>query len=89
MEGPEEFNVALRAQLNHHENLVSFLPALWLAAVATKNDKIVGGAGLAWVAARAMFSFGYTSGTFEHNTALLCNVISYIYSIMLIVLCNK
>ena len=62
MDGPEEFNIAVRNQLNHHENLVSFLPALWIAALSSKQDKYVGAAGLTWVAARALFAYGYASG---------------------------
>lgn len=55
-----EFRKVLRTHENHGENLHIFLPALWIATLASKSDTYIGGAGIAWVAARAAYAWGYS-----------------------------
>src|SRR5512139_3147637 len=56
--GAPEFERAFRIQQNTLEQLVLFLPALWLFA-AFVSDAWAGGVGLAWVAGRIVYALGY------------------------------
>ncbi len=56
--GPVEFECAYRVQMNTLENVVIFLPALWLAALYF-NPRIAAAVGAVWVVARIWYAFAY------------------------------
>ncbi|GHF10705.1 glutathione S-transferase [Kordiimonas sediminis] len=56
--GPDAFNNAFRVQQNTVEQLVLFLPALWLFAVMV-DDMYAGIAGGIWVVGRLMYAVTY------------------------------
>lgn len=58
MDGPPEFLSILRVQANTTEQLVLFLPALWLCALF-QGDRIAAALGAAWVVGRIVYAIGY------------------------------
>ncbi len=56
--GPPEFERAVRVQQNTLEQVVVFLPALWLAALLD-NSAIACLLGFFWVAGRIAYAVGY------------------------------
>jgi hypothetical protein len=56
--GPEGFNRVFRVHMNTLENMVLFLPLLWLFA-ASWGDAWGGIFGGAWVAGRLLYAWGY------------------------------
>ena len=56
--GPPEFLRVLRVQMNTVEQLVFFIPALWLCAYWW-NDKMAAAGGLVWLIGRVMYAIGY------------------------------
>jgi len=56
--GPEPFECALRVQQNTLEQLVFFLPCLWLAALLD-NPSIAALLGFFWVGGRVAYGVGY------------------------------
>jgi glutathione S-transferase len=58
VDGPPEFLRALRVQINTVEQLIFFLPALWLCAYWW-NDKIAAIGGVIWIVGRVMYAIGY------------------------------
>ena len=56
--GPEPFERALRVQQNTLEQLVFFLPALWLAALLD-NPAVASALGFIWVGGRIAYAVGY------------------------------
>lgn len=57
-QGPEEFMRVFRAHANSVEFLVLFLPLLWMAALATR-DEIAAIIGVFWPISRIMYALGY------------------------------
>lgn len=57
--GPPEFLCALRVQLNTLEQMVIFLPLLWMAALC--SDTVAAGIGIFWPLSRLAFAVGYRS----------------------------
>jgi glutathione S-transferase len=57
--GDPEFERHFRVQANTLENLVVFLPALWLFALFANNDLIAAGLGLVWLVGRVLYMLGY------------------------------
>jgi len=57
-DGPVEFLIALRVQANTVEQLVLFLPLLWLCNVYM-GDFIAAGLGAVWVVGRLIYAIGY------------------------------
>lgn len=57
-EGPEEFMRRYRTHMNTLEQLVLFLPALWIFALYV-SPKWAGALGMVWVLARAHYAYGY------------------------------
>ncbi|MEX1318082.1 MAG: MAPEG family protein [Synechococcaceae cyanobacterium] len=57
-DGPEPFQRALRVQQNTLEQLVFFLPALWLAALFA-SERWASLLGFIWVGARVAYAAGY------------------------------
>ena len=60
--GPEGFERAVRVQMNTLENVVLFLPALWLAAIYS-SPRIAALVGAVWIVARVWYAFGYARET--------------------------
>lgn len=58
MEGPEEFQRAVRVQMNTLEQLAVFLPALWLFAIAW-GDRPAALIGVLWPLARIVYARAY------------------------------
>jgi glutathione S-transferase len=56
--GHESFERAYRVQMNTVEQMVFFLPALWLCAVLL-SDRGAAVGGLIWVIGRAVYAVGY------------------------------
>ena len=56
--GPEAFERVFRVQMNTIENVVLFLPALWLAAIYF-SPRIAAILGAIWVAARVWYGLAY------------------------------
>ena len=57
-DGPVEFLVALRVQANTVEQLILFLPLLWLCATYM-SDQYAAGFGAIWVVGRVLYALGY------------------------------
>jgi glutathione S-transferase len=57
--GNPDFERHFRIQANTLENLVVFLPALWLFALFVGNDYVAAGIGLLWLVGRVMYMVGY------------------------------
>ena len=57
-DGPPAFQSILRVQLNSVEQLVFFLPALWLCAVFF-SDRWAALGGAVWVVGRIMYAVSY------------------------------
>lgn len=58
VDGPPEFLRALRVQINTVEQLIFFIPALWLCAYWW-NDKIAALGGVIWIIGRLMYAISY------------------------------
>ena len=58
--GNENFEIAQRMHLNFLENLVVFLPLLWIFSFLGQNIFWVIAFGLAWNIGRILFSIGYS-----------------------------
>lgn len=56
--GHENFERAYRVQMNTVEQMVFFLPALWLCAVLL-SDKAAAAGGLLWIIGRAVYAVSY------------------------------
>ena len=56
--GHEMFERAYRIQLNTIENILMFLPALWLYAIFI-GDKGAGDSGMIWLVARIWYAIAY------------------------------
>lgn len=58
MEGPEEFQRAVRVQINTLEQMAIFLPALWMCAYFL-CDRWAAAGGLAWAIGRLVYALSY------------------------------
>lgn len=58
MDGPPEFLIAMRVQANTVEQLVLFLPMLWICCIFM-SDMIAASLGAVWVIGRIMYALGY------------------------------
>jgi uncharacterized MAPEG superfamily protein len=58
MTGPEEFMRAMRVHQNTLEQLIVFLPLVWLTAFAAR-DEVAAGLGVIWPLSRMLYAFGY------------------------------
>jgi uncharacterized membrane protein YecN with MAPEG domain len=56
--GSDKFDRAYRVQMNTLENVVIFLPALWLAAIYF-SPRIAAAIGVVWLVARAWYAVAY------------------------------
>lgn len=58
VDGPPEFLRTLRVQANSVEQMVLFLPALWMCALCL-NDLAAAFGGVIWLIGRTMYAIGY------------------------------
>jgi glutathione S-transferase len=76
--GAPEFERAFRIQQNTLEQMMLFLPALWLFA-ALVSDVWAGLAGLLWVIGRILYALGYARAAEKRNAgfgiAILANLL--------------
>lgn len=76
--GAPEFERAFRIQQNTLEQIVLFLPSLWLFALLV-SDMWAGVAGLAWVIGRVLYVLGYARAAEKRGLgftiALLASVV--------------
>ena len=61
MTGHEMFERALRVQMNTLEQIVFFLPSLWLFAVYLKAPLVASGFGLLWLIGRILYAKSYVA----------------------------
>jgi glutathione S-transferase len=60
--GPAEFECAYRVQVNTLEQIVVFLPLLWLSnAYFMMYPMLTGALGLVWIVGRIMYATGYSA----------------------------
>ena len=76
--GAPEFERAFRIQQNTLEQLMLFLPSLWLFA-ALVSDLWAGAAGLVWVIGRILYALGYARAAEKRSAgfgiAILANLV--------------
>jgi len=65
--GPEGFERAFRVQMNTLENVVLFLPAMWLAAIYF-SPRIAAVIGAVWVVARLWYAVAYARNPKSRGT---------------------
>jgi len=82
--GHPDFERTYRVQVNTLENLVVFLPALWLATTFfTRWGWLPALLGLVWVIGRALYMQGYVAAAQKRSTGFL---ISFVAQIVLLLL---
>ena len=69
-DGPQEFLIALRVQANTVEQLVLFLPLLWMAAWY-KDDQTAAVLGAIWVVGRVLYALGYYSAPSKRSAGFM------------------
>ena len=82
MSGPEPYERAVRVQQNTLEQLVFFLPALWLAALLG-NESTATVLGLLWVGGRIAYAVGYLQAPEKRGPGF---GISFLSSVVLLVM---
>lgn len=83
MTGPDAFMRAFRTQQNTLEQLVLFLPLLWMAALSSR-DEIAAAIGVIWPVARIAYALGYTR---EGGKRAAGFMVGMLVSIALFLLC--
>lgn len=82
--GPIEFERVHRVQVNTTEQLVLFLPLLWLTAVLT-GDLVAGVIGIVWPVARIAYALSYYRNANRRGPAMgvgmVVNIILFLCSI--------
>jgi glutathione S-transferase len=73
--GHENFERAYRVQMNTVEQMVFFLPALWLYAVLL-SDKGAALGGLIWVVGRAVYAVSYLSAPEKRGPGLIMSMLA-------------
>jgi glutathione S-transferase len=58
IDGPVEFQRVYRVQINTVEQIVLFLPALWLCAYFF-SDRWAAAGGIVWIVGRIVYALGY------------------------------
>lgn len=72
--GHELFERAYRVQLNTIENVLMFLPALWLYA-AFLGDKGAGDSGVIWLVARVWYAVSYQLNPAKRGLGFLISIL--------------
>lgn len=73
MEGPPEFSRTMRVHANTTEQLLLFLPLLWIAALSSR-DEIAAIIGAFWPIGRLMYGFGYYQDAEKRYPGLIINL---------------
>ena len=70
--GPPEFERAFRVQMNTLEQVVLFLPVLWLATVyPVVSGYLAPGLGFLWLVGRVLYSSGYMADAAKRSRGFL------------------
>jgi glutathione S-transferase len=72
--GHELFERAYRVQLNTIENVLMFLPALWLYAIFL-GDKGAGDSGVIWLIARVWFAIAYQLNPAKRGLGFIISIL--------------
>ena len=75
--GNEHFERAYRIQMNTVEQMVFFLPALWLCAVLLSDIAAATG-GLIWVIGRAVYAASYTNDPAKRGPGLVISTLTQV-----------
>jgi glutathione S-transferase len=75
--GHEHFERAYRVQMNTVEQMVFFLPALWLCA-ALLSDRGAAVGGLIWVIGRAVYAVSYLSAPEKRGPGVAISMLAQI-----------
>jgi glutathione S-transferase len=73
--GHENFERAYRVQMNTAEQMVFFLPALWLCAVLL-SDKGAAVGGLIWVIGRAVYAAAYLDAPRKRRPGVIITMLA-------------
>jgi glutathione S-transferase len=72
MTGAPEFERAFRVQMNTLEQVVLFLPALWLATIyPVVSGYLAPGLGLIWLVGRVLYASGYMAEAAKRSSGFL------------------
>jgi glutathione S-transferase len=72
MTGAPEFERAFRVQMNTLEQVVLFLPVLWLATVyPVLSGYLAPGLGLIWLIGRVLYASGYMAAAAKRSSGFL------------------
>ena len=75
--GQPDFERAFRAHQNTVEQVVMFLPALWLAAMYG-NEQLAVYLGYAWIVGRVLYLFGYIRAAGNRSAGFMINALAMI-----------
>ncbi len=75
MEGPPDFQRAVRVQTNTIEQLVFFLPALWLCA-AWSGDVPAAILGLIWLLGRILYALAYLKEASKRSMGFMISTVA-------------
>jgi len=70
MHGAAEFMRVVRVQMNTLEQMVIFLPLLWMAALCS-HDGIAAGIGVLWPVSRILYAVGYYKAAEKRHIGFL------------------
>lgn len=73
--GHSEYECANRVHLNTIEQLVVFLPVMWIFA-ATVSDLYAGAAGALWIFGRILYSRGYMEDPSKRGTGMMVSFLA-------------
>ena len=73
--GNEQFERAYRVQMNTLEQLVFFLPSMWLYALLL-NDEVAAAVGVIWILGRAIYAVAYTRNPASRGLGYLISLVA-------------
>jgi len=82
MVGPPGFERAQRVHMNTLEQIVLFLPVLWLAAVSF-DDRWAGAAGAIWVIGRIVYALAYYADAAKRGPGFLVTMAGFFILLIL------
>src|SRR4029077_8798223 len=75
--GNPEFECAFRVQMNTLEQIVVFLPLLWLSnSYFAMMPYLTGALGLVWIVGRIMYATGYMADPSKRSTGFLISLVA-------------
>lgn len=75
--GNAEFECAFRVQMNTLEQIVIFLPLLWLSnSYFAMMPYLTGALGLVWIVGRIMYATGYMADPSKRSTGFLISLVA-------------